>query len=209
MSKPFLFVLFTIVGGIVLGLGVFNSLISTGAVKPASHVALVSPAATVTSAPQVLSMTQSKAGLPVTFSIPKLGVKNAAVESVGLDKENKMDVPKDADNVGWYNLGAKPGEIGSAVMAGHLDKKDGSPAVFYNIKDLKQGDEISVSDEDGNNYTFIVTDVKTYELSKFPLEEVFAKNDKARLNLITCEGTFNKSSQLYSHRLVVYSELKS
>jgi sortase A len=146
---------------------------------------------------------------PVTFTIPKLGVQNVKVESVGLDKENKMDIPKDENNVAWYNMGAKPGELGNAVIAGHFDKKTGAPAVFYEIGKLKPGDELKTKDRDGQERTFIVTEVKTYELSEFPLEEVFGLGDKARLNLITCEGTYDKTSQLYSHRLVVYSELKS
>ncbi len=146
---------------------------------------------------------------PVTFSIPKLGVNNINVESVGLDKENKMDIPRDENNVAWYNMGAKPGELGNSVIAGHFDKKSGAPAVFYEIGKLKPGDELKTKDRNGKERTFTVTDVKTYELSKFPLEEVFGLGDKARLNLITCEGNYDKTSQLYSHRLVVYSELKS
>lgn len=146
---------------------------------------------------------------PVTFSIPKLGVNSVTVESVGLDKENKMDIPRDENNVAWYNMGAKPGELGNAVIAGHFDKKSGAPAVFYEIGKLKPGDELKTWDREGKERIFEVTEVKTYALEEFPLEEVFGLGDKSRLNLITCEGEYNKSSKLYSHRLVVYSELKT
>ncbi len=57
---------------------------------------------------------------PKILSIPKLEV-NAEIETVGLDNKGAMDVPKNAMNVAWYNLGPKPGEKGNAVMAGHLD----------------------------------------------------------------------------------------
>ena len=200
------FIIFLLIGGVVLGIGVFNSLVKSGEINSVP-VVTNSPSPTTENVLQVKP--QSNINFPSTFSIPKLGIENVIVESVGLDKEGKMDIPKDADNVAWYNLGARPGERGNAVMAGHLDKKDGSPAVFYEVSKLKPGDEISTTDKDGVKQTFIVKEVKTYELAQFPLEEVFGAGDKARLNLITCEGTYDKSSQLYSHRLVVYSELRS
>jgi sortase A len=144
---------------------------------------------------------------PSTFSIPSLNV-NASVESVGLDKKGNMDVPKDDMNVAWYNLGYKPGEKGSAVLAGHYDTRTGGPAVFYNLNKLKPGDSIFIDDENGNKLEYEVEETKTYPFDQFPLKAVFASNDEYRLNLITCEGTFNKSARNYSHRTVVYSKLK-
>lgn len=40
------------------------------------------------------------------------------------------------------------------------------------------------------------------------LEEVFAKTDGKYLNLITCEGVFDRASRNYSDRLVVFTELQ-
>jgi len=145
-------------------------------------------------------------GTPKTLSIPKIKV-NAMVESVGLDSERKMDVPKDSDNVAWYNLGAKPGSVGSAVIAGHKDEASGAPSVFWDLKKLESGDEIIVTDENGNDYTYSVTEIKDYPDASFPLQKVFNTNGKPYLNLITCEGIFNESTRNYSHRTVVYSEL--
>ncbi|MBI2337764.1 class F sortase [Candidatus Daviesbacteria bacterium] len=145
---------------------------------------------------------------PQSISIPKINV-SAAVESVGEDNSGKMDVPKGVFNAGWYNLGYKPGEKGSAVMAGHLDTITGAPAVFYNIGKLQAGDQVIVTDKDGKNLIFEVTDVETYSFDKVPLQEVFGSDGKPRLNLITCTGTWNTGSRNYSNRLVVYTELKS
>lgn len=203
MRKSLLF--FLIIAVIVLGIGVFHNLTKISSVNP---VALeVSGSASS----QVLGneTSQSTVAEPLTFSIPKLDIENAKVESVGLDKEGKMDIPKADQNVAWYNLGAKPGERGNAVLAGHLDTKTGAPAVFYNISKLVKGDELKIKAKDGKEYIYEVTDIVTYELTEFPLVEVFGAGDKPRLNLITCEGNYDKSSKLYSHRLVVYSELKS
>lgn len=144
--------------------------------------------------------------IPETFAIPKLGI-TAPIESLGLDATGKMDVPKNADNVAWYNLGHHIGSNGSAVIAGHYDKVTGAPAVFYNLSKLTPGDTITVSLSDGKAYTYKVLMSKTYDHDKVPLKEIFDTQGKALLNLITCEGVFNKNTNLYSKRLVVYTEL--
>lgn len=143
---------------------------------------------------------------PITFSIPKIQV-NTHVESVGLDADKNMDVPKEAANVGWYNLGVKPGEKGNAVLAGHFDDPNGDPAVFYELDSLEEGDTVEVTDENNVTYVFTVTHKESYAVDEFPISTVFGASDKEMLNLITCEGTFDKSAATYSHRLVVFTEL--
>ncbi len=142
---------------------------------------------------------------PKILYIPKINI-SANMESVGMDNEGKMDVPKLAENAGWYNLGAKPGEKGSAVMAGHLDDITGAPAVFFNLNQLIEGDEVLVTDKLDKITRFKVLRKEVYDFDKFPLQEVFALSDKAYLNLITCDGSFDQASRNYSKRMVVYTE---
>lgn len=153
---------------------------------------------------EVTPLPTPEVGLPTTISIPAIQV-NADIEYVGLDNQRRMDVPKDEWNVAWYELGPKPGELGNAAIAGHLDSTTG-PAVFYNLEKLAAGDQITVTDAVGQIHTFKVTEIARYDVTEFPLEKVFGKHDTARLNLITCEGAFDSSTQNYSHRVVVYSE---
>lgn len=141
---------------------------------------------------------------PQRLVIDKLGI-NADVEEVALTTTGAMDVPKAWENVGWYKLGAKPGETGNAVIAGHLDSPT-APAVFYKLNQLELGDIITVQDTTGQKRNFKVVDKQTYPDAGFPLELVFGRTDKKRLNLITCQGSFNQSTKLYSHRLVVFTE---
>lgn len=143
---------------------------------------------------------------PEQLLVPRLGIQ-AAIELVGLDPEGRMDVPKDDDNVAWYSLGFKPGEKGSAVLAGHFDRRNGGPAVFYRLEELVPGDEIIITGDNGEKLTYVVTGKELYSSNNFPLEEVFNSTDKSRLNLITCDGVWNPSTQNYSQRLVVFSEL--
>lgn len=151
--------------------------------------------------------TQAAVDAPQTLSIPKLGV-TASVESVGMDSQGRMDVPSDPDDVAWYNLGFKPGQKGSAVIDGHFDKPSGAPAVFYNLSQLQAGDKLIVTDTNGQKYTFAVTDSKAYPYDSLPMQAIFDSTDKPRLNLITCDGVWNKNQKNYSQRLVVYAELQ-
>lgn len=150
--------------------------------------------------------TGKKIGLPITLSIPSIGVLTK-VESVGLDEKRNMDVPKKAENVAWFSLGVKPGEKGSAVMAGHLDDQSGAPAVFWNLKNLRIGGKIEVIDTYGKKYNYKVTKVQNYPWNEFPLQKVFADNSAPKLNLITCGGYWDKESKNYTQRTVVYSQI--
>lgn len=141
---------------------------------------------------------------PTRLRVPKLEV-NAAVEQVGLDEKQRMDVPKDFNNVGWYRLGYFPGERGSMVMAGHVDRENGDPAVFAQLSQLEPGDEITVVDSFEREYRYIVEKKELYPYDRLPLLTVFGANDAQRLNLITCAGTFDQSAENYSNRLVVYA----
>lgn len=145
--------------------------------------------------------------IPQSLRISKINVETV-IEHVGMDAQGRMDVPKDADNVAWYSLRYKPGENGNAVLAGHYDKVSGEPAVFWSVGSLAPGDTIVVEDEDGKEYTFSVTKVNRYPYDNFPIEEVFGPSSKPMLNLITCQGSWDDATQNYSHRVVVYSQMK-
>ncbi|OGE15298.1 hypothetical protein A3F00_02125 [Candidatus Daviesbacteria bacterium RIFCSPHIGHO2_12_FULL_37_11] len=145
-------------------------------------------------------------GIPVKISIPKLKIE-ASVEQVGLDTKGRMDVPKRFDNIGWYNLGFRPGQNGSAVLSGHLDTVSGKPAVFYNLSKLTKDDEISITDGEGKILKFRVYNIESYPFNQFPLHEVFATTGRPLLNLITCSGNFNKLTRNYTNRTVVYAEI--
>ncbi|MBI4136680.1 class F sortase [Candidatus Roizmanbacteria bacterium] len=152
---------------------------------------------TITSAPIVT--------LPIRLIIPKLGV-DTVIEHVGLAPDDRMDVPKNADQVAWYNLGPKPGEAGSAVIAGHLDKPGGTPAVFYRLNELQSGDELIIMSQDMTQQTFRVVNTEVFDDATFPIDLVFGGTERRMLNLITCAGTFNRDTRLYSDRTVVFTE---
>lgn len=145
-------------------------------------------------------------GIPKSISIEKINI-NAQIEEVGLDAVGNMDVPSTYTTVGWYKLGYKVGLRGSAVLSGHYDNVQGKPAVFWDIKNLVPGDIIKVTDNSNVSYTYKVVSKEDYPYDNLPLERIFASNNEAMLNLITCSGTWNKNSRNYSTRTVIYSQL--
>lgn len=144
---------------------------------------------------------------PKLLYIPKLNVY-AVIENVGVDDTGKMETPKDFNDVGWYDLGFRPGAQGSAVIDGHLDTVTGAPAVFYYLSKLQPGDQIIVTDNNGTQYTFDVKEKVSYPYDNAPINQIINSTDKKRLNLITCNGTWDYKTHNYSNRIVIYSELE-
>jgi sortase (surface protein transpeptidase) len=144
---------------------------------------------------------------PMRLIVPKINLDTTFVSPLGLNKDKTVSVPDSYTEVGWYTYGATPGEIGPAVILGHVDSYQG-PAVFFSLGQLEEGDEVMVEREDGTTATFVVTDKERVPQEKFPTEKVYGKIDYAGLRLVTCTGVFNRGKQEYSHNLIVYARLK-
>lgn len=143
--------------------------------------------------------------LPMRLLIPKINV-DASIESVGLAADGAMAVPAGPADAAWFDLGPRPGAIGSAVIAGHEGWKDNIPAVFDDLYKLKKGDKIYVEEKTGITIAFTVSSSATYDQNADPSEVFFSTDGKAHLNLITCEGVWNAAEQSYSDRLVVFAD---
>lgn len=145
---------------------------------------------------------------PVRLKIPVINV-DASIEYVGLTSAGAMDVPKGPSDVAWFDLGPRPGEDGSAVISGHYGWKNNIPAVFDYLSKLQKGDQLYIEDENGVVTTFVVRDSRSYG-ERADATDVFNSSDgKAHLNLVTCEGVWNKLTKSYSKRLVVFTDRES
>lgn len=144
-------------------------------------------------------------GLPITLNIPIINV-NASIIYVGLDSSGAMEAPVGPGDVAWYRDGTKPGDMGSAVIAGHFGWKNNIPAAFDDLHTLKVGDKISVIDDRGVSHNFIVTKTEIFDLNS-DASTVFSSSDGiSHLNLITCEGVWDSVTRNYSKRLVVFTD---
>ncbi|MCX6733810.1 MAG: ice-binding family protein [Candidatus Peregrinibacteria bacterium] len=146
--------------------------------------------------------------LPMRIKIPSIGV-NAPIQHVGIGKDGAMVPPTGPTNTAWFNLGPPPGVIGSSVIAGHFGHwLSGSGSVFDNLKKLKKGDKVLVTDDAGKTTTFIVRESKIYDPETYtPDTNIFLSHDgKAHLNLITCDGTWNTVTKSFPNRRVVFTD---
>lgn len=159
--------------------------------------------------PTVLPLHQADAvANPIRLVIPAIQV-SAFVEPVSIQSNGDLATPEQNpwEDAGWYNLGPHPGEQGSAVIDGHLDRPGGYPAVFWHLRDLHIGDEVLVMNTAGKTLHFRVTRIALYTPQEAPLQDIFGNRGGTYLNLITCAGDWIPGEHQTALRLVVYTTL--
>lgn len=136
--------------------------------------------------------------------IPSIGVDTALI-SLGVDPRSGVLVPPERfDVAGLFSAGTFPGEIGPAIIAGHVDSTDG-PAVFYRLEELLPDAVISVILSDGEEIDFTVVAVEQYPKTAFPTARVYGPTPDRALRLITCGGDFDRNRRSYLDNIVVYA----
>ena len=144
---------------------------------------------------------------PVRVTVPSLSM-NALVVPVGMDELRSVVVPVNIDIVGWYKLGVSPHQqFGSVALVGHRDGSGGADGVFLRIGELQKGDLVLVTNRDGSENTYEVTRVELMSKDQFPSEapRLFAESGPARLTLISCGGSYDRSRGGYQSNVVVTS----
>jgi sortase (surface protein transpeptidase) len=160
----------------------------------------VPPGATATVPPVAYSV-------PVSLSIPVIGV-STSLSALGANPTGTVEVPTNFQQPGWFQPGPTPGQLGSAVILGHVDNYQG-PAVFFRLRTLQAGDQVSVTLADGVVARFAVDAVAMYTKADFPDQQVYGPHDDSSLQLVTCGGTFDADTGHYLSNVVVYTTLVS
>jgi sortase (surface protein transpeptidase) len=145
------------------------------------------------------------AAAPVRLQIRSIGVDSELMD-LGLQTDGTLEVPPSGFPAGWYTGAPTPGELGPAIIAGHVDW-GGQPGVFFDLRELSTGDEIAITRQDGSTARFRVTHVERFGKHEFPTEAVYGDLDHAGLRLITCGGAFDRQARSYVDNLVVFAEL--
>jgi sortase (surface protein transpeptidase) len=146
--------------------------------------------------------------VPVRVVIPKIRVASSLVR-LGRAPDGTVGTPGRWEVAGWYALGPRPGDPGSAVILGHVDSKRG-PAVFFRLRELRLGDEVTVERADGSSVRFVVdrTD-EQYPKRRFPTEEVYYPTLSPMLRLVTCGGEFDATAGHYRSNVIVFARLRT
>jgi hypothetical protein len=142
---------------------------------------------------------------PDWLVIPAIGVSTNLIR-LGLTADHALQVPPTAAIAGWYTKSPRPGQLGAAIIAGHIDSHLG-PGVFYRLRDLRRGQFIYVIRANHTVAVFEVTSKHMYAKSSFPDSVIYGPVPDAELRLITCGGTFDYSTGSYLSNVVVTAVL--
>ena len=144
---------------------------------------------------------------PVSFTIPSIGAGSDLMRLL-LRDDGSLAVPpaEPGSPVAWYANSPSPGQLGPAVLLGHVNATDGSAGVFARLTDLAPGDTIEVEREDGAVAVFAVDRGVTYGKDEFPTDEVYGDTDVPELRLITCDG-YNAFTREFEENHIVYATL--
>ena len=184
---------------------------------PLPHVPAPAPAHTAL--PPVGNALQGKEGaqppVPLWITAPTATFAGPIIP-VGLDAHGVMEAPEGANNdpvwseAFWWRGGVMPGQVGNAVIGGHLDRRDGSPALFWNLHQLAVGDSVWVRTQQGITLHFVVKAVHAFAnpaggAADPVMQRIFGPAQTANLNLITCAGAWTGTE--YNQKLVVFTTL--
>ncbi|MDZ4229403.1 MAG: sortase, partial [Patescibacteria group bacterium] len=97
------------------------------------------------------------------------------------------------DGASHWDNSANPGETGNIVIYGHNKTN-----LFGPIRWLSLGEEVTITDADGNEHRYRITETAT--VSPNQIEYIQPKNEET-LTLYTCTGLFD------SQRYVVIAKL--
>ena len=143
--------------------------------------------------------------VPVQLAIPRIHVASS-LERLGRARDGTVEVPSRWEVPGWYALGPRPGDPGSAVILGHVDSKRG-PAVFYRLRELRPGDEIRIARADGSSVRFVVERTAKYDKQRFPTDDVYYPALAPALRLVTCGGQFDHATGHYRSNVIVFATM--
>jgi len=160
------------------------------------------PPAGVVAAP-ARPVTLARVSRPVYLSIPVIGVHTRLIQ-LGLTAQGTLQVPASTSVAGWYTANPRPGQIGSAVIAGHIDSYQG-PGVFFRLRLLRPGDRVYVRRANGTLVVFRVYAERSYGKDHFPTQRVYGPAPDPELRLITCGGIFDPAIGSYLSNVVVYA----
>lgn len=183
--------------------GLATASLSSAPALPAKPAPIPAPSGrTILPASQA---TVQQAARPVWLSIPSIGVRTSLID-LGVNKNGTLQVPHSTAVAGWFTGSPRPGMVGSAIIAGHVDSRSG-PGIFFWLRALHPGDRVYVGRADGTMAVFTVTSVRKFAKNQFPTDAVYGPVPDPELRLITCGGVFDRSLGSYLSNVVVFARL--
>jgi len=148
--------------------------------------------------------------LPKYISIPSIGISNTRIIRLGILSNGQIATPDNIYDTGWYDASAKPGQNGAMFIYGHVSSWTAN-GIFYNLKKLQPGDDITITRGDNQIFTYQVITIKIYPYMNVDMSAVLSpiKPTLPGLNLMTCTGQVIAGTSEFNERLVVFTSLVS
>ncbi|MHC1561084.1 class F sortase [Actinomycetospora sp. C-140] len=147
------------------------------------------------------------AATPTHVSVPSISADSNLV-ATGLQSDGSLEVPPVSQpmQASWFNGSPTPGEVGPAVILGHVNG-GGQPGIFANLSKVVAGEQILVDRADGQRAVFQVSRVDTIPKASFPTDQVYNDTPNSQLRLITCGGDYDRANRNYLSNVIVYADL--
>lgn len=144
--------------------------------------------------------------MPRALYIEKLSIA-ARIMPMGVTADNSVEAPRNIYDAGWYTGSAKPNEAGAMFIDGHASGAS-RLGLFAYLDTLQAGDYITVEKGDGQQLSYVVRAVDTYDANAVDMTKALSPYTKGAkgLNLMTCTGSWVPDEQTYDQRVVVYTE---
>ena len=138
----------------------------------------------------------------------------ADIVSLGRTPAGALGAPDNPFVVGWFDLSAEPGEVGNTILGGHRDYEDIDGnigvGVCWELDRVRIGDQMVIRDAERNlAWVYEVTESTVVDPDDPSSLRYLMHSDVPIITLITCTGSFNPTTHLYSHRLVVVATLQA
>ncbi|MCR6483242.1 class F sortase [Amycolatopsis sp. OK19-0408] len=192
-----------VAGAFVVAALVATLLIFTGKDEPAvaNGTASSTPVAAGQPAKQDIGQAPSQLALP--------GGGTAKLVQEDLDDQGALKIPEGLDEAAWW--GAKLGaDHGVALLSGHVNWK-GKKGPFTELWQVKQGQEVKLTDAAGGAWTYRVDATETIHKSELAgrSEQLFDPDGPHKLLLVTCGGEYVGGTEGYEDNRVVTASLVS
>jgi LPXTG-site transpeptidase (sortase) family protein len=141
--------------------------------------------------------------------VPSIDAHSSLVP-LGLNADKTVQVPPVTEplQAGWYSNSPTPGQVGPAVVLGHIDGNH-QKGIFWRLHEVKKGDQVVIGRQDGSKATFTVTKVDQIAKKEFPTEAVYGNTTDPQIRLITCGGAFDAAAHSYLDNIIVYGTLNT
>ena len=109
---------------------------------------------------------------------------------------------------GWYELGPRPGELGSAVILG-TSTPNAARQSSSGCASCVGVTRSRVTRADGSSVRFVVERTAQYDKQRFPTDEVYYPTLTSALRLVTCGRQFDHSTGHYRSNIIVFAMLRT